>query len=236
MKKTLMTLGLCGALSALSTQAMADTLNYNVINLSEAASQTLENDILRITLNIQKEGKDRNAITNEVTQSLNQVLAKIKQNKNIDGKIINRSSYPLNDYVNGKTVSRGWQDAVQIQIESKDFAAVNQLAANVQNVANIQNMGYTVSDSKRKSAESQLTAAAIQSFKERAQDITRSLGAKSYKIVTMDIGSTGAPRRAPMMYLAKASGAAESAAVQDSMPGNEDIVLNISGSIQVQGL
>ncbi len=235
MKKNLIALGLSSALLIMTTPAISETLNYNVINLSESVSQELESDLLRITLNIEQEGKNRDAIASNVTRSMNTVLAKIKQNNKIEGKIINRGGYPINDYINGKRVDRGWKESIQIQIESKDFNAVNQLAADVQNIANIQSMNYTVSNTKLKAFENQLTQDAIKRFKERANNITKSLGGRNYKIVNMDIGSTGGSYTSNN-YMALRASKAESAPVQDSIPNKENIQLTINGSIQVQGL
>ncbi len=235
MKKLVLACALSSSLLLASIpSAMAESLNYNVVSLSESVSQSLESDLVRITLNIQQEGKDRNAVASGVTQATNQVLAKIKQDKNIIGKISNRSGYPMSDYVNGKTIKRGWRESVLIEIESSNFAAANQLMASVQNVANVQNMNYTVSDKKLKSFEKELTQDAIARFQDRAQNITQSLGARKYKIVNLDIGSTGAPnfRTSSMRY--KAGMAADSAPIQESLPGKEDIRLTVSGSIQIQ--
>ena len=239
MKRNLLLLGLIGSLiGAASSVAVAEPLNYNVVNLSESINHSVARDTLMVVLAVHEQGKDRVQVASNVTRRVNQVLAQIKNNRAFEASLSGRSGYPNSDYVNGKRVDKGWQEQATITVKSQDFEALNKLIAQVQANANVQDLQYTVSDSKRKSFETELTEQAVKRFRERAQMITRAMGGSGYRIVNMDIGSTGGSR--PMGGQAydrmKLAAASADAPVPEAMPGNEDINLNISGSIQVQGL
>lgn len=222
---------------ALATLAQAEPLNYGLVSLSESANQSIARDQMVLVLNIEEKGNNREQVASVVTQKVNAVLQEAKKHKQFNTMLQSRSAYPLSDWVNGKRVDRGWQDSASIKLESKNMAALNQFAAQVQKHAAIGNIQYTVSTATMQEAERTLTRDVLQRFNQRAQYITQQLGGSGYKVVQLNVGNSSDDPvmrgyGASMMMAAKA----EAAPVQDTAPGEAELSLSVNGQIQVQGL
>lgn len=232
------------ALSCTAPMVYADPLNYGLVSLSEAASQTITRDEMVLTLSIQEQGSSREKIATIVTNRLNTVLQAAKHhsdfNTTLQSRSASRSYYEITD-VNGKRQNvLGWKDIALVQIKSKNLATLNQFAASVQKQAAINDVQYMVSRNVLDIGQKRLTSQAIERFKQRATQITRDLGGLSYKIVQLNIGdgSTNDTHHGVTLYGTIRAGYvnSEAAPVQDSAPGETQLNLSISGQIQVQGL
>ena len=77
---------------------------------------------------------------------------------------------------------------------------------------------------------------AVDAFKARAQLATEALGGKGYKVVSLNLNSSGYPRpylrSAPMAM--KAMGADEAAPAPDIEAGTSEVSMNADGLIEVQ--
>lgn len=222
--------------------AFAADINYNIVSLNETVSQNIERDMMEVRLMIQEEDTDPARLANTVTQKTNQVLAKIKKNGDFNATLTDRNSYQTNrqNPSNNKKTDYFWQEQVTISIKSKNFAELNKLVASVQNVARLQGVTFSVSKEKLKSVEEGLTKEAIEQFRKRATMISKALGGSGYKIVDMNVGSTGGAM--PVSYrnnsvmLKGAVAASADMAIPESASGEHELTFGVSGSIQVLGL
>lgn len=224
------------ALAALwAATAAAEPLHYGLVSLEAAASHEVTRDEMVLLLNIEEQGKNRQQVADAATRKINAVLQAAARNKNFNTLLQSRSAYPLHDYVNNRRVDKGWQDSAVVRIQSKDMAALNVFAAQVQAQAAIGDIQYTVSDERLKQHEAELTREAVQQFRNRAEAVSRQLGGRGYKIVQLDIGrgQNGGGMPVAMMAAARMEKAAP---VQEGAPGETQIRLHITGRIQVQGL
>ena len=233
MKKIVLA-GLMGL--AVASLARAETLNYGLVSLSESVSRPIARDQMVLVLNIEEQGKEREAVANAVTRKVNAVLQQARQHSQFNTTLQSRSAYPQTDYVNGRRVDKGWQDSASIKVESKDMAALNAFAAKVQGQAAIGDIQYTVSSASMQANESELTREALQRFNARAAMIAKSLGGSGYKIVQLNIGNSSDNISTPRAYGGVMMAKAEAAPVQDSAPGEAQLRLDVNGQIQVQGL
>ena len=122
---------LCLALSLAAAPVWAEPLNYNVVSFSESAVATINKDLMTANLRIQEDGTNRQTVSNTVTNRLNALTARIKADKSLKIELVGRSVYPR--YNKQKIV--GYTDIAYIQVESKDFQALNKLIAASQNEA-----------------------------------------------------------------------------------------------------
>ena len=122
---------------------------------------------------------------------------------------------------------------------AQDFAALNRLIAEAQNEASLSNTSFSVSKQKREEVIDEVSKAALNRFKARANILSRTLGFSSYKIVQLNLGQIGnqtimaesAYAAAPMMLARKADGAGEIA--ESPNPGTEEISITVNGTIQM---
>ncbi|MFD1245563.1 SIMPL domain-containing protein [Paralysiella testudinis] len=233
MKKIVLA-GLMGL--AVAGLARAEALNYGLVSLSESVSRPIARDQMVLVLNIEEQGKEREAVANAVTRKVNAVLQQARQHSQFNTTLQSRSAYPQSDYVNGRRVDKGWQDSASIKVESKDMAALNAFAAKVQSQAAISDIQYTVSTASMQANETELTREALQRFNARAAMIAQNLGGSGYKIVQLNIGNSSDNISTPLAYGGVMRAKADAAPVQDSAPGEAQLRLDVSGQIQVQGL
>ena len=227
---------LCLALSLAAAPVWAEPLNYNVVSFSESAVATINKDLMTANLRIQEDGTNRQTVSNTVTNRLNALNARIKADKSLKSELVGRSVYPR--YNKQKIV--GYTDTAYIQVESKDFQALNKLIAASQNEAALENVDFSVSAEKRSETVNNLSRQALKNFTARAQVLSDTLGfGGRYKIVNINIQSDfrsyAKTAAAPMMARGIGGMQAEAAAPEMDIaePGTEEIVQTVNGSVQM---
>ncbi|MDF7675382.1 SIMPL domain-containing protein [Neisseriaceae bacterium ESL0693] len=211
----------------------AETLNYGLVSLNTTASLPVNRNELVLQLKIEQKGNDREQVSQIVTQRLNQVLRRAHAHHDFNTTQLSRSVYPVSDYKNGTKIHSGWRDQAMVQIKSKNLSALNRFAAEVQQLAMISGMDYQVANDTLRQYQKTLTQQAIDQFKQRAEEISHQLGARSYKIVAISIGNSDSERvSVPLMGLSAAR-VDDEMPVQDNAAGKTELMLNVTGQIQV---
>ncbi len=97
-------------------------------------------------------------------------------------------------------------------------------------------MDFSIAPATRKASEDELLKEAVNAFKARAQLATEALGGSGYKVVNLNLNSSGYPRpylrSAPMAM--KAMAADEAAPSPDVEAGTSEVSMNADGLIEVQ--
>lgn len=221
-------------LALFTAPVLAEPLNYNVVSFSESARTTIENDVMNVTFAIEEEGRDRQQVSNQTTTRLNALTARIAANREFKSSSTNRNTRP---HYNEKGKIIGWHDSAYVNVQSKNFQALNKLIAASQNEASVQNMGFSVSPEKRSKTINELSREALKNFQARAKFISETMGFKGYKIVNIKIDSQFDTFHTPNLNL---KARALNASVSEAAPqmsgdnsGTEEVVQTVSGSIQM---
>ena len=229
--------------TALPAAAETDTLHYNMIEFAESANLEITRDTMTAYFSIASEGKDR-ATVNKAFQKKFNDFNKAVQNNKLQTEILNRSASPRYEYNNnGKRIQTGWEEEAVFKVESKDFDAINHLNDETLQTATLNRIGFSISKEKREAAVDQVSKAAILRFKDRAQDLAKTLGFSNYKIVKLNLGHIGNRSidndfaRAKMMNaeaaMFKRSASDENNAIQAPSPGSEEISITVNGLVQM---
>ena len=229
--------------TALPAAAETDTLHYNMIEFAESANLEITRDTMTAYFSIASEGKDR-ATVNKAFQKKSNDFNKAVQNNKLQTEILNRSASPRYEYNNnGKRIQTGWEEEAVFKVESKDFDAINRLIDETLQTATLNRIGFSISKEKREAAVDQVSKAAILRFKDRAQDLAKTLGFSNYKIVKLNLGHIGNRSidngfaRAKMMNaeaaMFKRSASDENNAIQAPSPGSEEISITVNGLVQM---
>lgn len=228
--------------TALPAAAETDTLHYNIVEFAESANLEITRDTMTAYFSIASEGKDR-ATVNKAFQKKFNDFNKAVQNNKLQTEILNRSASPRYEYNNGKRIQTGWEEEAVFKVESKDFDAINRLIDETLQTATLNRIGFSISKEKREAAVDQVSKAAILRFKDRAQDLAKTLGFSNYKIVKLNLGHIGNRSidngfaRAKMMNVEaamfKRSASDENNAIQAPSPGSEEISITVNGSVQM---
>lgn len=230
--------------TALPAAAETDTLHYNIVEFAESANLEITRDTMTAYFSIASEGKDR-ATVNKAFQKKFNDFNKAVQNNKLQTEILNRSASPRYEYNNGKRIQTGWEEEAVFKVESKDFDAINRLIDETLQTATLNRIGFSISKEKREAAVDQVSKAAILRFKDRAQDLAKTLGFSNYKIVKLNLGHIGNRSiddrlgfaRTKMMSaesaIVRSSASDENNAIQAPSPGSEEISITVNGLVQM---
>ncbi len=229
--------------TALPAAAETDTLHYNMIEFAESANLEITRDTMTAYFSIASEGKDR-ATVNKAFQKKFNDFNKAVQNNKLQTEILNRSASPRYEYNNnGKRIQTGWEEEAVFKVENKDFDAINRLIDETLQTATLNRIGFSISKEKREAAVDQVSKAAILRFKDRAQDLAKTLGFSNYKIVKLNLGHIGNRSidngfaRAKMMSaesaIVRSAASDENNAIQAPSPGSEEISITVNGLVQM---
>ena len=230
--------------TVLPAAAETNTLHYNMVEFAESANLEITRDTMTAHFSINAEGKDR-ATVNKAFQKKFNDFNKAVQNNKLQTEILNRSASPRYEYNNGKRIQTGWEEEAVFKVESKDFDAINRLIDETLQTATLNRIGFSISKEKREAAVDQVSKAAILRFKDRAQDLAKTLGFSNYKIVKLNLGHIGNRSiddrlgfaRTKMMSaeaaVARSAASDENNAIQAPSPGSEEISITVNGLVQM---
>lgn len=144
------------------------------------------------------------------------------------------SLYEENDWVEGKTVSKGWRATQMVRIKVTDLSKVGSVVdISVKNGANqINAINFDLSDAKMTEYKKSLLAEAAKNAKDKAEVIAESLGVKLGKVKTVTTSDYNTvPYNYPMMKSTGADAVAEAATV---MPGEVTVNAYISVTYEIE--
>ncbi|WP_462381479.1 SIMPL domain-containing protein [Pseudomonas sp. Marseille-QA0892] len=219
-----------GLIAAQTLPAVADEARYNQITLRADVSHQVARDRMQVSLYTEAQDADPAKLAAQITKTLNTTLADARQVKGVEVSQGSRSSYPIYDDKGQKIT--GWRERASIQLESGDFAALSDLTGKLLGQLSMGSMSFSVSDEARKRTEDALIREAVDAFKARAQLATDALGGSSYKIVSLNLNTSGF--QPPLRMQAMAKSARMEDATPDIEAGNSDIGANADGVIEVQ--
>lgn len=222
-------LALCLACTAVP--AIAEEPRYNQVSLRSEVSQEVTHDRMHVTLYTEAQNTNPTRLASEITQTLNAAVTQARQTKGVTTSMGNRRSYPVYDDKGQKI--RAWRERAELRLESDDFAALSQLTGELLNTLSMGNMTFSISPELRKQHEDNLLKEAVMSFGERAKLTSEALGGKGYKLVNLNLNSSGFQQ--PMLYRSAAKVTMMEAA--DAAPqveaGTSRITVNADGMIEV---
>ncbi|MCB5195208.1 SIMPL domain-containing protein [Deefgea salmonis] len=226
-------LGLMCALLAGSVWA-AEVPQRNLVNFEAVASREVGNDLATATLFVELSDTNPARLAEKVNLALSDALKALKQYPAVQSAGTTYATYPV--YGNKNNKQEGWRSRGELQLTSQDFSALSQLIGDLQGSSGLQLAGvrYSVSDAAKSKAEALLIEEGITAFKRRATLIQRSMSAKDWKLVNMNINTGYRPEPRPMMMRsAPVMDAAMAAAPAPIESGESRVQVNVNGSIQL---
>ena len=237
MKQTLIVFVLI--LLAMTLPAGADQdATYNRISLSAQASTEVENDTLVAELYLEHQAKTAAEAAQVVNKAIDWVVKQAKAVDNIKVRTLEYSTNPV--YTSTKAMSglsgyarkiEGWRVSQAMRIESTDIESMSGLITKLQEQLAIRNIGYQVSKALREKTEATLIDEAIADYKTRAQQIAKGFGHERYKLVQVNINTSGG--RPPVPYARGLAMEAKAAPVAIEA-GTTTLQVNISGTVELE--
>ncbi|TDV59676.1 SIMPL domain-containing protein [Pseudomonas sp. LP_7_YM] len=227
---TLLTLG---AATLASACVMADDVHYNQISVRAEVNQEVQRDLMTVTVYTESQDTDPAKLAAGVTETLNKALDQARQIKDVTIRQGSRNSYPVYDDKGQKIT--GWRERAEIRLESPNFAALSKLTGELLGSdMKMGGMDFSISNPARKASEDTLLKDAVTAFKARAQLVTDALGGSGYKLVNLNLNTSGYPQpylRAPVMMMKAAR--ADAAPTPDVEAGTSQVSVTADGVIEV---
>lgn len=225
-------LPLLALLACATLPALADEPRYNQVSLRSEVSQEVSHDRMHVTLYTEAQDTDPARLAKKVTETLNGALTQARRAKGVTLHQGTRRSYPIYDEKGQKI--RAWRERAELRLESAEFAALSQLTGELLQTLNMGSMSFSVSDELRKRHENELLREAVQAFGARATLTSEALGGTGYRLVNLNLHSSGFAQpvlyRAPAKMMMEASSDAIAPQVES---GTTRISIQADGMIEV---
>ncbi len=211
------------------TWAKDTPLTYDRIEFSVVSTRQVENDTLVATLYVQREGEDTGKLVDEVNRSIQWGLAQARKSSGLEVQTLDYHTSPV--YRNQKL--QGWRVRQSMRLESRDSSQLSQIIGILQERLAVGSIQYDVSRERRSQVESELIGEAIKEFTKRAELITAQLKRNGYRLVKMNVDTSGSPppRRAPQLMAMRAQATVTPPALE---AGTQSLQVRVSGTIELK--
>lgn len=204
-------------------------LTYDRISLSASASAEVQNDTLVAVLYVQREGSHVTKLADEVNRHIRWAVGRVKQAPGVMLKTLDYHTSPV--YRDGKLSA--WRVRQSVRLESGNSAQLSTLIGELQEHLAVQSVTPSISPASRQQAENTLIAQAIRAFSSRASLVTQELDRAEYRLVRMEVNTSGRPvQPLPMRTRTMAMSAAAAPPVFE--PGTREVQVNVTGTIELQ--
>lgn len=228
---------ICALFCLLLTQmatAAEQPLHYDRVNLAVNAEEQVKNDTLVVVMYALAEGKNSEKPAADVNQRMAKALKMAKGHTDIKAQTLNYQITPR--YQDASSFREqhliGWSVRQSLRLSSSNVLALTDLVGRLQKVLLVQNMSYEISPARRQQAEDRLIQQAIKRFSERASLISKALGKPDYRVVQLNISTSGA-RPVPMMRN-KMALSADAMSAPAVAAGTASLRVSINATIQGQ--
>ncbi len=205
-------------------------LDYNLVRLDASATADVQNDQMRVDLVVEHNSRDAGSLPELVNADMRWALDAAAKRPAVRAQTGEYSTQP--EYASTRIV--GWRAIQELRLEGEDFAAVSALVTELQQKLQVRSMSFLPTRPTRLKAEGELTKQALKAFADKAQLIAEAMGAKSYEVVDLNVGS--APEavmyRRDLGVMAMSADAAPAPVAVQS--GTATITVNVNGQIQLR--
>lgn len=212
--------------------AHAEEPRYNQIGLRAEVDREVAHDRMHMVLYSEAQHGDPAKLAAQITETLNRAVQRARAVKGVEVSLGSRHSSPVYDDKGRRIVA--WRERAELRLESADFTALAQLGAGLLDELRMAGMHFSLSPANRKQHEDLLLKDAVAAFRERAQLVSEAMGARSYRVVRLDLHAGGAPRPPLLRGMAAKAMAMDSAPVPEIEAGTSELTVNADGVIEVQ--
>ena len=218
----------CHAIFAEPVTAMREQVQ-NVAQLSASGSIEVQQDLLSIAMSTTVNGADANVVQAQLKQALDAALAAARPAVlagQLNLRTGNFSLYPR--YDNASRIN-GWQGSVELVLDGRDFSRITSTAAKIQSLT-ISNVSFTLSREQRAKVEAEAQATAIDRFKVKAMEVSKSFGFTGYTLREVSI-NTNDQNFQPSPRIAMLAKAAEFDSPVAVEAGKSTVLVSVNGSV-----
>ena len=154
------------------------------VNFTVVTEKEIPRDLVQATLYVRTEGNNLGVLNKQINEKVEGALNLLKTQPEVVLRSNNRDSQIR---YNNQGKKNGWIVDASLVVESKNFQAFSELLNQLSEHFAIEDMSASVSKEARKELENELTEAVLLEFNSKAQLIQKSLNAKGYRVVDLDL-------------------------------------------------
>jgi len=195
-------LALAGALALVAATSVARAgdgglqlppAGHTLVNLSASERMTLPQDLLSASLRIEARSAEPRKVQDDINKAMAKALALAKAAPTVK---TSTGGYQVHEQRLERNV-RVWQGQQTVQLESKDSAALLELAGRLQGAGfAVSGLNWSLSPERAESVRDELMVKALGNLKAKAALVARTLGKSGYELT--DVNLDGAPQPVPM--------------------------------------
>jgi len=198
---------------------------HTLVNLSASERMTLPQDLLTAALRIEARGAEPRKVQDDINKAMTRALALAKAVPTVK---TSTGGYQVYEQRLERNV-RVWQGQQTVQLESKDSAALLDLAGKLQGAGfAVSGLNWSLSPERAESVRDELLVKALGNLKAKAALVARTLGKSGYELT--DVNLEGAPQPMPMYRAARMEMAMADGAVAPPVAeaGETEVVVGVS--------
>jgi predicted secreted protein len=204
----------------------------NVLQLSTSATVEVPQDLLTLGLTTTREASDAQAVQSQLKSAVDAALAEAKKASEPGRMDVRTGVFSVFPRYSSNGKITGWRGTAEVVLEGRDFARITQTASRMSTLA-VGNVAFGLSREQRAKVETDAQHAAIDRFKSKATDLSRSFGFTGYTLREVQVSASDAgaiPRY--RMAAAQPMSAAEAPVPVEA--GKTSVTVNVSGTVQLQ--
>ena len=200
------------------------------VQLSAWVEEEVENDLLSANLTVERSGSDSARLAQAVAGIMQRALLEAERYPRVKVKSTAYATLPIYERRDGRSERTGWRVQQQLSLESGDIEAAAALVGRLQALdLQLTGLGFTVSEARREAVRSNLTAAAIDAWRVKAEAAIKRLGGKSWRPHELNIQDDQYHPARPMLARSDAMSGSEATAPAIEA-GSSKIRITVSGS------
>ena len=213
------------ATAAAETAVVEDQVSFQV-----EVGREVGNDRMLAILNATAEEKKPADLADRINSTMAWALDQARANKQVTLRSGSYQTYPV--YGENRKIVR-WRGHQELQLESQDVDQLSQLVGTLQSQLQMQSLQFSVSHDRRQQVENELIEQALEAYQARAEIVRKSLGAKTYKLLDINIHSTGRSPVIPMRAEAVSTMSRSSVSKPALEQGTSRVDVQVSGKIRL---
>jgi predicted secreted protein len=218
------------AMTTTSAAAHDATPTFDRVSFRVSATKEVDNDTLVVVMYHQRNGQHPTSMADDVNRTIAWAVELARQSSGIKVQTLQYRQEPV--YRNQSISS--WRVRQSIRLESNDVTTLSRLVGALQERLSVASLRYTISPEVRRNVEDELITLALGRFGRRGKLIADELGRSDYRIVAMDVTTSGGSPAPVRMRAVSAMAESSSVTAPTLEPGVQSVTVQVSGTIELE--
>ena len=218
------------AIATMPAAAHDSTPTFDRVNFRVSATKEVDNDTMVVIMYHERNGQHPTSMADDVNRAITWAVELARKASPIKVQTLQYRQEPV--YRNQSISS--WRVRQSIRLESNDVATLSRLVGDLQERLSVASLRYAISPKVRQQVEDELITLALGRFGRRGKLIADELGRSDYRIVAMDVATSGASPAPVRMRAVSAMSESSKVTAPTLEPGAQSVTVQVSGTIELE--